>query len=98
MIADMYADALRWYDRLQSANLDERFGRLRSIVSGGLNDLIRTVGEYGSTVVDSYMNAVKAAKPGTPQVVDLTLTLRTPESFMMEFNAEVERLRSLLGV
>jgi len=97
-LGELYEDALRWADRLRTANIDANFAPVLKPVARMLDDAIEQVEKFGPAVRSSLEAALEAAKTGGKQVFEMTLTVTVPAEAMEEFQAELLAAASRAGV
>lgn len=93
-IGDLYQDALMWSVKLRTANLDERFQTLVSIVGGMMDHLIERVEAFGPYVKRTVEEALAASRTDEPSVLTMTLTVAVPDNALRAFNEELSRLQA----
>ncbi len=98
-VGELYEDALRWADRLRTANIDANFAPVLKPVARLLDDAIDQIERFGPAVQASLEAALEAKKKtGDKQVVELTLTVTVPADAIEEFQAELLAAASRAGV
>ena len=88
-IGELYEDALRWADRLRTANVDPNFAAVLKAVARMLDDAIEQVERFGPALQASLDAAMERTKAGETQVVEMTLTITVPADAIEEFQAEL---------
>ena len=95
-LGQIYGDALKWQNRVTTANLDERFHRVTSLVGGMLNDVIEEIEKFGPRSQHAIEAALADTLTGKTRHLTMTLTFKIPTDISEEIDAELRRLKRAL--
>ena len=85
----LYADALRWTERVRAANIHEAFRPVLAPLGLMLNDVISEFEQFSADLLGRVNSAVELILRGEDVVIEMTLKITVSDRVISEFNRQL---------